>query len=134
MLIDCDEFKTINDSYGYSVGDAVIKELADRLVKAVRPSDSVGRIGGDEFLILLPNTSLNAATTLSERLRLDISGTPFFQKEGIKASISLGVSAVPEGQGSLDQLVLLTQDALKTSKTQGRNRVSVSSDDEDSGS
>jgi len=126
ILIDCDNFKRVNDTMGHAVGDVVLQSIANRVRTALRPSDSLGRIGGDEFMVLLPNTRLAEAVQLAERLRLVVADAPLQTKDqlvGITAS--LGVTLVPEDSLSIEEIVSHTQHALSRSKKAGKNRVSL---------
>lgn len=125
VLIDCDEFKEINDKLGHSVGDVVLKEVAKRLSETLRPTDHVGRLGGDEFLVFAPAIRVAEAQQLAERLRLAVSGTPFYAPEPVRVTASLGVASIPRGQNSLETIITRTQGVLKASKRGGRNRVSI---------
>ncbi len=96
-LIDIDHFKRINDELGHAAGDIVLKEVAQRLKSACRSTDSVGRWGGEEFLVLLPDTTLEEAAILCERLREVVAVTPFLvDASGVprNVTVSIGVSAV----------------------------------------
>ena len=128
VLIDCDNFKRINDTMGHSVGDVVLQSIAKRLRAALRPSDFLGRIGGDEFMVLLPNTRLAEAMQLAERLRLVVAESPLQLKEQlIGITASLGVTLVPENVISIEEIVSHSQHALAQSKRAGKNRVSLRS-------
>lgn len=96
-LIDIDHFKRINDELGHAAGDVVLKEVAQRIKSACRSTDSVGRWGGEEFLVLLPDTTLEEAAILCERLREVVAVTPFLVDAlGVprNVTVSIGVSAV----------------------------------------
>jgi len=132
VLIDCDNFKRINDQLGHSVGDVVLQSIAKRLRAALRPSDFLGRIGGDEFMVLLPNTRLAEALQLAERLRLVVAESPLqLQEQMIGITASLGVTLVPENVISIEEIVSHSQHALSQSKSAGKNRVSLREGDDD---
>jgi two-component system, cell cycle response regulator len=124
LIADIDHFKTINDTYGHLVGDRVIKEVALKLASVLRPYDSVGRFGGEEFLILAPNCTISEAMEVAERLRLRVAREKLtIGQFSIPVTVSVGVSNV---NGSvLDvNLALQTADAaLYHAKNKGRNRV-----------
>ena len=127
MVIDIDKFKSINDTYGHPVGDEVIKELGRRLSRAMRPSDLVARFGGEEFVILIPDTRPELLTQMAERVRTAIAGTPFVIEQNTKTldvTISLGVTAAGSQQKTLipDGILKVADDALYEAKHGGRNK------------
>ena len=128
MLIDCDDFKAINDRYGHAFGDLALVEISTRLNRALRPTDCVARIGGDEFLALLPDTRMGEAYRIAERLRRTIS-TSAIEGETVStmASVSIGVSRVKNGSEAMTTSGLVTtlQRSLKHSKMAGKNRVAA---------
>lgn len=121
VMLDVDHFKSINDTFGHATGDAALRHLARLLQASLRKSDLCGRIGGEEFVVLLPDTALESACILAEKLRQTIIAHPF-QHQGITHSftVSLGVSS---GAGSLEHLVHQADLALYRAKNEGRNRV-----------
>lgn len=124
-LIDVDRFKTINDSYGHGVGDEVVRYIADFLAQAVRRTDVVGRIGGDEFALLIDATP-HQATELMERLRLGVASKPYKLPDGrhVALSLSIGMASTNGTGGYLLQPLMQMADAsLYVAKDQGRNRV-----------
>lgn len=126
VLIDCDNFKRINDSLGHATGDVVLLEIGRRLRAVVRPSDSIGRVGGDEFLVLLPGTRQAEAMQLAERLRLAVSDSPLETADQvIGITASLGVANVPHDVVSIEEVISFTQHALSQSKSAGKNRVTI---------
>ena len=132
ILVDCDNFKRVNDTLGHATGDVVLKEIGKRLRGVLRPSDTIGRVGGDEFLVLLPDTRTAEAMQLAERLRLAITGSPLTSgKDVIGITGSLGVAAVPNDVVSIEELISVTQHALAHSKKVGKNRVSTGDHPED---
>ncbi len=128
ILVDCDNFKEINANYGYGGGDAVLVEIANRLRGIIRATDRVGRIGGDEFLLLLPETRLAEAMVLAERVRVAI-GSPAVKWAGepVRVTVSIGIAAVPEAC-TVEEIFWLAQRALTKSKRHGKNRVMVETD------
>ncbi len=127
IMADMDQFKKINDSHGHLKGDRVLKRTADVLRKGVRSYDSVGRYGGEEFLIVLPACDLREAEILAERLRVSAErdsmndGSP-----GANWTISLGVTAVKGSNGVTPDVAIRTADqALYSAKERGRNCVEV---------
>lgn len=126
IILDIDNFKHYNDSYGHPQGDELLKELADLLQKCVRESDLACRYGGEEFALILPETNKEAATALAERLRKDIQDHPFPHKETQPlgaVTVSIGVAASPVDAKDMEKLIKKADDALYRAKTTGRNRV-----------
>lgn len=122
MVIDIDHFKRINDSYGHAAGDLVLREVADTLRASVRRGDSICRIGGEEFLVICPNTELKAALLSAERLRATLEA----KKIGIGASeqtitASIGVATREPDTPDIDALVSAADQALYLAKDSGRN-------------
>ncbi|MCE9595323.1 MAG: diguanylate cyclase [Planctomycetes bacterium] len=127
VLLDCDDFKHINETLGHAGGDAVLKGLAERLKDSLRPSDHIGRIGGDEFLVLLPDTRFAEAFQVAERLRVSVFDHPMRSPAGdVHVTASLGIELVSDESLSIDEVVARTQAALQQSKRSGKNRVSTS--------
>jgi diguanylate cyclase (GGDEF)-like protein len=119
LMIDIDHFKSINDQYGHQIGDMVLQQFANLLVKHTRSNDIVGRWGGEEFMIILPGTNLNGAYLHAEKLRRIIENSEF---ENIgKISASFGV-AQPTPEMTPSQLLQCVDEALYTAKEEGRNR------------
>jgi two-component system, cell cycle response regulator len=124
LMIDVDHFKSINDSMGHAAGDAVLREIADRLRHRVRLEDVVGRWGGEEFLVLSSITDADAAAVLAERLRAAVADEPV-EIDGagrIRVTVSIGCAA---GTVDAEGLVREADAALYEAKAQGRNRVVV---------
>ena len=124
VLIDLDHFKHVNDMHGHQMGDIVLKETARRMSGCIRPYDTLGRYGGEEFLIVAPSTDGPGVLALAERVRWAISSQPFHGTEGtLHITASCGV-AVSETGGPLDPNILLrcADDALYRAKQKGRNR------------
>lgn len=126
VMLDIDHFKSINDRYGHPAGDRVLQQLAQRLRQQSRGQDVVGRSGGEEFMMVLPDTHALGATILAERVRLAISSAQMDLGEGRRArvTVSLGVADFPAiGVESADDLVRRADEALYQAKQQGRDRV-----------
>ncbi len=126
LLIDLDDFKHVNDTLGYAVGDVVLKDVAAKLKAAVGNPEHVSRLGGDEFLVLLPGTPPQEGRQVAERIRLAISGNPLhLSSERLEITASLGLVEVPRDVASVDELLSLPCVSLSQSKRLGKNRVSV---------
>ena len=125
VMCDIDKFKSVNDTYGHGAGDAVLKQFAEVLKHEAREIDRVGRYGGEEFIILLPGTVLDAAVTFAERVRNAIEERTFtFDGGSLKRTVSLGVAAWPHPRvADCDDLLKCADDALYVAKQSGRNRV-----------
>jgi two-component system, cell cycle response regulator len=125
VLCDLDRFKSVNDTYGHQVGDVVLKELARILKREAREIDRVGRYGGEEFMLLLPGTVLDAAVTFAERARKAVEAHTFsFDGGTLQRTMSCGVAAWPHPRiEECDALVRAADDALYVAKETGRNRV-----------
>jgi diguanylate cyclase (GGDEF)-like protein len=125
VMCDLDRFKSVNDTYGHQAGDAVLKQFARILLDEAREIDRVGRYGGEEFMLLLPGTVLDAAVTFAERVRKEVEGHTFtFDGTQVCRTASFGVSAWPHPRvGNCDELVRAADDALYVAKETGRNRV-----------
>lgn len=129
VMIDIDHFKSVNDDYGHDVGDAVLKEAARRLKAAIRTSDEVCRIGGEEFLLICKNTAEDEATVVAERIRSSMAdermAIPGFDRD---LTVSLGLAGYEPKLKSFNQLMKLADEALYAAKEGGRNRYICSAD------
>jgi diguanylate cyclase (GGDEF)-like protein len=124
MLADIDHFKSVNDTHGHIVGDQVLTDVAHRLNSSLRGCDSVGRYGGEEFLIVLPNSNASGAMIAGERLRTSVADCPVSTTAGpICVSISIGLVACDADFSAAQSLLRTADDALYQAKTKGRNRV-----------
>lgn len=122
-ILDLDHFKRINDGYGHLAGDKVLKIVADQLRKRLRGRDFIARFGGEEFVLLLPQTSPPAAAQVAEALRAAIEACPFhFKGERVVITTSIGLSAFRPGERG-DQVLKRADEALYRAKDKGRNRV-----------
>ena len=124
IALDADYFKQVNDRHGHDVGDAVLKALALQMESVSRSADLLCRSGGEEFLIILPNTQLPEATTVAERLRRMMENTPL-EPVGI-VTLSLGVAAWTPGREGADAVLKAADKALYQAKNRGRNQLVVS--------
>ncbi len=129
VSLDCDHFKSINDRFGHDGGDLVLKALADLMRHTVRTEDLAARFGGEEFIILLPDTTEAAATVLAERLREGAERLTVRTPAGpVSLTVSLGVAELGDGQGR-EHLLAAVDKALYRAKNAGRNRVERASED-----
>ena len=124
VILDIDHFKKINDTYGHATGDQVLQLLSERCRENLRGVDIIGRYGGEEFVILLPESDLSEARKVAERLRKNISSEPFLTRQGeVQITASLGVTAVNGHGKDLSSLIERADQALYTAKQCGRNCV-----------
>jgi two-component system, cell cycle response regulator len=125
VMCDLDRFKSVNDEHGHHAGDAVLKQFATLLKREAREIDRVGRYGGEEFVILLPGTVLDAAVTFAERVRKQIESHTFtFDGGSVRRTASFGVAAWPHPRISIcEHIIRSADDALYVAKETGRNRV-----------
>ncbi len=126
MIADIDHFKQVNDTWGHDAGDRVLKEFSDRLKMHVRPLDIVCRHGGEEFVVVMPETDGDIACTVAERIRGAIASETF-EVEGVPTSlqitVSVGVAALDGSRDTADQFLKRADEALYQAKSDGRNRV-----------
>jgi diguanylate cyclase (GGDEF)-like protein len=124
VMFDIDHFKQINDSNGHAAGDAVLRAVAGAVKQAARAADTPGRLGGEEFALLLPETGAAAATGLAERLRRDVAALAIpFNGTVLRCTCSFGVAERDQAVLDLDALLGRADAALYLAKAQGRNRV-----------
>jgi two-component system, cell cycle response regulator len=125
VLADLDHFKTINDTWGHAAGDVALKEATARILSSLRPYDSVGRYGGEEFLMVLPGADLEEAAGLADRVREGIAAAPIaWQGASIPLSCSFGVtSGFGDAGVPAAELIRIADEALYSAKHAGRNRV-----------
>ncbi len=129
MMVDIDHFKRINDTYGHAVGDQAIRTLAGILVGNVRAGDLVGRIGGEEFAVVLPETTLAPAVTLAEKLRTTVAAQAVAAElkdmggTGLSMTVSIGVSEIDPADPDFMTILKRADQALYNAKQTGRNRV-----------
>ena len=131
MLLDIDHFKLVNDRYGHPAGDEVLRELAGRVLRQVRSVDLVGRLGGEEFIVVTPETNLAGAIVVAERIRAAVAGEPFVLHDGagvLPVTISIGVAVTAGADDKPETLLKRADDALYDAKNAGRNRVVIWND------
>ncbi len=125
-MVDIDHFKRINDSYGHTVGDQALFQLANILQENIRNPDTAGRYGGEEFLVVLPNTGLKEATEQAARLCKRIRETDINIGEMIRLTVSVGVAEYEHGKEDWQKFLSRADMALYDAKNSGRDRWSVS--------
>jgi diguanylate cyclase (GGDEF)-like protein len=125
LFIDLDHFKRINDTYGHEMGDEVLKTAATCIERTVRHSDVVGRIGGEEFSVLLPDTDRTGARRLAEKIRTEIEALTFvFAEQKVAITASIGLAASRPDHGRIVDIQREADQAMYDAKRAGRNRVS----------
>lgn len=126
LMIDLDHFKRVNDDFGHAAGDAVLKAFAAELQKILRKSDLLGRIGGEEFGVLLRFTDLPSAARLAEKLRARVSAMEVpFEGTMVRITVSIGITVQRPGDDSLDTLMSRADTAMYAAKNAGRDRVEI---------
>lgn len=125
LALDLDRFKAINDTYGHQAGDHVLQRFAKKCLEAIRPHDGVARVGGEEFMVLLPKVPLNAAHAIAERIRTVIAASPFELEPGhaVALTVSIGVSEFGRDGSDIDAILRSADERLYRAKHEGRNRV-----------
>ena len=124
LMIDIDNFKSINDAFGHQVGDAVIVHLAELARGSKRDADVLARVGGEEFALLLPETTLGNAETAAERLRVEVlQAKPVGTQLDAAPTISVGVASATDDMSDFSALMRAADEALYEAKRRGRNRV-----------
>ncbi len=126
LMIDIDHFKKINDSFGHAVGDEVLREFAVRLASNVRAVDLPCRYGGEEFTVIMPDTRIEDAERIAERIRLHVAGSPFRVAQGeemLSVTISIGVATTLREHDSPEALLKRADEAVYEAKSAGRNKV-----------
>jgi diguanylate cyclase (GGDEF)-like protein/PAS domain S-box-containing protein len=129
LMLDIDHFKAVNDTYGHAAGDQVLIQLAQLAGHAIRKVDVLGRLGGEEFAVLLPETGTTLATQMAERLRQSIEATETTVEQGmtLRFTISIGVATLYGEDADIDALLRRADQALYEAKQSGRNKVCVNS-------
>jgi diguanylate cyclase (GGDEF)-like protein len=132
LMLDVDHFKYVNDTYGHLSGDRVLRQMAKTLAERTRAQDQVGRFGGEEFLVIVPDTDVDGALTLAETLRTSIENVAFVTEEGkaINVTVSIGVSQLRASDAQQPEKLIASADqALYRAKLGGRNRVEAAQDE-----
>ena len=126
LMLDIDHFKRVNDTYGHAVGDKVLEKLGDICMALFRPQDSVARVGGEEFCILLSETALEQALVIAERLREIISATGIpVENSVLNITVSIGISEVNAADTAYLDVMNRADKALYKAKAEGRNRICI---------
>ena len=128
LFLDIDHFKALNDSYGHAVGDSVLRDFASLLQQQIRETDVPGRWGGEEFLVILPETGEQEASLLSERARAAVAAHAFTMGGGMSLTCSIGIATFPGDARERDGLVTCADQAMYAAKKLGRNQVRSASD------
>jgi two-component system, cell cycle response regulator len=126
LILDIDHFKRINDTYGHDVGDEVLREFAHRMKEGVRGIDLICRLGGEEFVIVMPETDPIMGFRIADRLRQSVAERPFAIRGGreeIAVTVSIGLTGLRGHDSSPDTLLKRADEALYKAKKAGRNRV-----------
>jgi diguanylate cyclase (GGDEF)-like protein len=125
LAIDIDRFKNINDTFGHSTGDDALVLVSKTLANILRKSDILGRLGGEEFAVSLPNTSIEGAKMVAEKMRESIENLEFNSRQNSKVElrISIGVAMMNNNDNSLEDLLQRADEALYKAKNSGRNQV-----------
>lgn len=128
LFLDIDHFKALNDSYGHAVGDSVLRDFAVLLQQQIREIDVPGRWGGEEFLVILPETGEQEARLISERARSAVAAHAFTMGGGMSLTCSIGIATFPGDAGERDGLLMCADQAMYAAKKLGRNQVRNASD------
>lgn len=123
LLIDVDHFKKINDSYGHIAGDYALKTIADICLKQVRDGDTIARVGGEEFAVLLPSTAINGAMQMAERMRIAVQKYKFkYEGSEFNITVSIGVTEITDESWTITEFMKAVDKMLYEAKRTGRNR------------
>ncbi|HFU75717.1 MAG TPA: GGDEF domain-containing protein, partial [Arcobacter sp.] len=130
IIMDIDNFKSINDTYGHNIGDDVIIDIANKLVQNQRKSDVACRFGGEEFVLLLPNTKKESALVIAEKIRKNVeSSIIHLTNNSLQYTISIGISNVHfKDETNIEKALKRADEALYIAKNNGKNQVQVSSE------
>ncbi len=125
LAIDLDHFKSINDTKGHDAGDSILVEIGVRMKSMLRSQDAIARWGGEEFVILLPETELCCGRLVAEKIRRRIADAPFFSSgEEIEVTASFGVAEFGQ-ESEIGQVLKAADDAVYAAKKKGRNRIEI---------
>ncbi|SEF39967.1 diguanylate cyclase (GGDEF) domain-containing protein [Caloramator fervidus] len=121
-LLDLDNFKKVNDTYGHIVGDKVLKEVANVLKSNTRGNDIAFRFGGEEFIVLFPNSNCIQAKVPAERIRKQVEDL-IITDYNIRITVSIGIASLEDNPESMDELIRFADDAMYQAKSEGKNRI-----------
>ena len=128
IMLDLDHFKSINDIFGHEVGDRILKQFAKTVTQSMRETNLTARLGGEEFVVLLPDTGAEACQVVAERIRKAVSHMSMPQvkdKPLPPVTVSLGIAVYPEHGGTMEEMLHSSDRALYESKRAGRNRTTL---------
>ena len=124
LMVDSDNLKTVNDAHGHEAGNRLLRQLAERIQAELRYTDVPARYGGDEFVVLLPETPSKGAADVAERIRESMAAIPLVcDGTAVRSTVSIGVASFPEDGNSMDAIIARADRALYKAKNEGRNRV-----------
>jgi diguanylate cyclase (GGDEF)-like protein len=126
-MVDLDGFKQLNDAHGHAAGDAVLRGVCERLLRALRATDTAGRWGGDELVVVMPQNTGRGAAVMAERWRADVEAARFATPAGVEAGItlSIGIAEYSREHASPADLLAAADRALYAAKGLGRNRIAL---------
>jgi diguanylate cyclase (GGDEF)-like protein len=129
LMIDADNLKTVNDRFGHTAGDSLIINIAEKLKETIRTADILARYGGDEFILLLPETDAIGALNAAQRMRVAVEASALqFEQNAITTSISIGLACYPQDSQDLEEVIQQADHALYASKRKGKNIISIYSE------
>jgi diguanylate cyclase (GGDEF)-like protein len=131
IMLDIDHFKEYNDRYGHVTGDLVLNAIVQVIRANIKKADTVGRWGGEEFGIVLPNTDIHQARVVADRIRQTLANTPILDQSGattMKPTVSQGISSLPEFTSTAAQLIDQADSALYRAKSKGRDQLNTAAD------
>lgn len=131
-MLDIDHFKSVNDEYGHAGGDYVLQAVVDRTLKALRPYDALGRVGGEEFLIVMPGVGHRDAEIVLERIRKIVRATSI-EIQGTELTVTVSIGGAVAARESMDEFIHRADDALYRAKGSGRDRIVMALDVDESG-
>ena len=130
LMLDADHFKKVNDQFGHAGGDKVLRALVGTITSTLRASDVIGRVGGEEFVVLAPGTDMAELMVLADRIRATLAATPLLvDGKALQLTVSVGAAVAPRGTRDFAGVLRLADLALYAAKRAGRNRVATSSAD-----
>jgi diguanylate cyclase (GGDEF)-like protein len=119
LFLDLDDFKLVNDAHGHQAGDKVLRDVGTRLASTLRGSDTLGRMGGDEFAIVLPTASLDAASAVATRVQAAMAAAFMVETVGLHIGVSIGIAVAPDSGTDADELLRCADVAMFVAKRSG---------------